>query len=232
MDNKSKSDVILALTHISKQFGKLEILKRVDLQLKKSESIAIVGPSGIGKSTLLHIAGVMERPTKGEVEIGGEKTSSLSEALTSRLRLDKIGFLFQFHYLLPDFDVLENVLIPCRLAQDDMARAEEEARMLLKRLGLVPRLHHKPNQLSGGEQQRTALARALIRKPSLLLCDEPTGNLDLETAKTVLSLLWDEVKQFQLSVLIVTHSPLISAQADHVLYLEGGVLKKKLEVLS
>ncbi len=213
---------ILELQGISKSFGHLEILRDLAFELKEGQSVAILGPSGSGKSTFLHIAGLMEKPTAGEILLRGKKAGALSEDERARERLDTIGFLFQFHYLLPEFNVLENVLVPPRLAGDDLMMAEKSARSLLDRLGLGERLTHKPHQLSGGEQQRVALARALVRKPKLLLCDEPTGNLDLNTAKNVTDLIFSEVQRGGVATILVTHNEALAKQAGTAYHLAQG----------
>ncbi|MCB4755670.1 MAG: ABC transporter ATP-binding protein [Elusimicrobia bacterium] len=213
---------ILELKNISKSFGDLVVLRQVDLTLEKGTSIAIVGPSGAGKSTLLHIAGLMEKPSGGEVWINGHAGHTLPESERARERLNTIGFLFQFHYLLPDFNVLENVLLPPRLAGDELESATQEAKRILDRLGLTPRLHHLPSQLSGGEQQRTALARALIRHPKLLLCDEPTGNLDKQHAAEMMDLLWAEMSQYETAVILVTHNEALAKRTRMSYHLSDG----------
>lgn len=213
---------VLELRSLSKSFGSLEILRGIDFQLKEGESAAILGPSGAGKSTLLHIAGLMERPTAGSVVLGGKAVESLSEDDLARERLDTIGFLFQFHYLLPDFNVLENVLVPARLANDDLSKADREARELLSRLGLSERLTHKPHQLSGGEQQRVGLARALLRKPKLLLCDEPTGNLDQVTADVVSDMIFSEIRRDGMAAIVVTHNDALAKRAGSAYHLTQG----------
>lgn len=218
---------VLELEKVSKSFGPLEILQAVDLTLREGESIAILGPSGAGKSTLLHIAGLMESPTKGSVVLNGKRAEAWSEPETAGQRLNTIGFLFQFHYLLPDLNVWENTLIPCRIAGDNLEKMKDQARFFLTRLGLENRLWHKPHQLSGGEQQRAALARALIRKPKLLLCDEPTGNLDPHTALEVSGLLIQEGRRDKTALIIVTHNENLAAQMDTAYVLRDGTLQKK-----
>jgi lipoprotein-releasing system ATP-binding protein len=213
---------VLELRGIHKKFGDLRILRGVDLTLSAGESTAILGPSGAGKSTLLHIAGLMERPSEGELRVAGRDARRMSERELARERLDTIGFLFQFHHLLPDFNVLENVLMPARLAGDELALAERRAKEILERLGLSERLHHRPHELSGGEQQRTGLARALIRRPKLLLCDEPTGNLDSVTAHEVAELIWTEVKREGVAAIIVTHNERLASQAGSAQHLAEG----------
>jgi lipoprotein-releasing system ATP-binding protein len=213
---------VLELQDISKNFGPLEILRHVNLTLGKGDSLAILGPSGAGKSTLLHIAGLMEQPTSGNVLIEGRLRSGMSERELAHERLHTIGFLFQFHYLLPDFDVLENVVMPARLAGDSLANATADAKHLLDRLGLSARLTHLPNQLSGGEQQRVALARSIIRRPRLLLCDEPTGNLDKHNADDMMNLLWTEMERFGLAAILVTHNEALAKRASMSYHLSDG----------
>lgn len=220
MDNQAPA--IIELSQISKSFGELNVLKRIDLTLKSGDTVAILGPSGAGKSTLLHIAGLMERPTEGRIMLNGRNVTSMGEREKARERLDHIGFVFQFHYLLPEFDVLENVLMPARVAGDNLQECEAAARQILGRLGLKDRLAHKPNELSGGEQQRVALTRALIREPRLLLCDEPTGNLDQKTAEEVIRLIWLEVERNQGAAIIVTHNEALAKQAKRSYHLVQG----------
>lgn len=219
--------LVLELANVSKSFGALQILNDVSLRVAAGKSAAVIGPSGSGKSTLLHIAGLMDRPTQGTVKLNGQETGSLSEPERARHRLDTIGFLFQFHYLLPDFDVMENVLIPARLAGDDLVAARGRAAELLERLGLAERRSHRPYQLSGGEQQRAGLARAILRKPRLLLCDEPTGNLDQKTADDVSSVIWGELEREGVATLIVTHNARLAGRADGVHHLEKGIFVRK-----
>ncbi len=218
---------VLELQSISKSFGKLQILNEIDLKLDSGDSVAIVGTSGAGKSTLLHVAGLMEPPTTGKIFLNGRLTSSMSDTLRSQQRLNTIGFLFQFHYLLPDLNVLENVIIPSRLAGEDVSGAMIEAKMLLDRLGLSNRLTHKPHQLSGGEQQRVGLARALIRRPKLLLCDEPTGNLDEHTAQSVSDLIFSEIHRDGVATIIVTHNEELAKKAGTTYHLSDGNFRKR-----
>ncbi len=215
------------LKNVSKNFGALQVLKDISFHLNKNESMAILGPSGAGKSTLLHIAGLMEKQSGGDVILNGRASQTINEKERSLTRMNQIGFVFQFHYLLPEFDVLENVLIPARLAGDDVSKMILEAKSLLERLGVGERLHHRPNQLSGGEQQRVALARALIRKPLLLLCDEPTGNLDQQTAKDVGKLIFEEVKNEGVAAMIVTHNEALASYATMSYDLVNGILTKR-----
>ena len=216
------AESILELAGVGRRFGDLQILSGINLTLATGRSAAVLGPSGVGKSTLLHIAGLMERPTSGTVLIGGRDTAGFADAQLARERLDTIGFLFQFHYLLPDFDVIENVLMPARIAGDDIVESRRRAEEVLARLGLGERLHHRPSQLSGGEQQRAGLARAMMRKPRLLLCDEPTGNLDQQTADGVADVIWSEIHREGVAALIVTHNDRLAARADSIFHLSKG----------
>jgi len=192
--------------------------------MEAGETVSIVGPSGAGKSTLLHLLGVLEKPTCGQVFINGKDTSQLSEPERSRLRLEKIGFIFQFHHLLPEFTALENVMLPGLILGKELSRCVQGASDLLEQVGLKERLHHKPGELSGGEQQRVALARALINQPALILADEPTGNLDFESARRMQLLLWQLCTDHQATVLIVTHNLEFAHSADRVFKMEGGRL--------
>lgn len=220
------AEPILELSGVGKSFGQLQILSGVNLTLSAGKSAAVLGPSGVGKSTLLHIAGLMERPSAGIVKINGREAGNLGDVDLARERLNTIGFLFQFHYLLPDFDVLENVLMPARIAGDDIPEAERRAEETLTRLGLGERLHHRPYQLSGGEQQRAGLARAMMRKPRLLLCDEPTGNLDQQTADGVADVIWNEIHRQGVAALIVTHNERLASRADAIFHLSKGAFEE------
>jgi lipoprotein-releasing system ATP-binding protein len=213
---------ILELTNVSKSYRDVQVLNNLDFHIEKGRAVAILGPSGAGKSTLLHIAGLMDHPTSGTVSIDGRSANHLSEKELARLRLDTVGFVFQFHYLLADFDVLENVLIPCRFANDDLAVRKKEALELLEKLKLSHRLTHRPQELSGGEQQRAAFARALIRRPALLLCDEPTGNLDPHTADEMMSIVWSEVAARNLTTIIVTHNEAVAKRTNVAYHLRDG----------
>lgn len=218
-------DNIVQLEGVCKKFGTLEILKDIDFKLSPGESVSIFGPSGSGKSTFLHILGLMEKSSAGNVRIANQNVKNLSENALSLLRLNLIGFIFQFHHLLPDFNLLENVLMPCRLAGDLISKSKSRALEICERMGLKDRLTHRPHQLSGGEQQRTALARALIRNPQLLLCDEPTGNLDPETGKIVMDFLFSESKLNNVATVVVTHNPLLASHAQMSYYLDKGQLQ-------
>lgn len=205
--------------------NKLDVLKGIDLAVRNSEFLAIQGPSGAGKSTLLHILGALDNPTSGEVFCEGVKMYALSENERAVLRNKKIGFVFQFYHLLPELDALENVFLPGILKSWRLRkRAGDYAKSLLDNLGLSGRMCHRPNQLSGGEQQRVAIARALINKPEILLCDEPTGNLDSENGKNILNLIKQVNRQNQVTVILVTHDKDIAQNADRVVHLKDGII--------
>lgn len=208
-----------------KQGGQtLEVLRGIELDIAKGEVVALIGPSGAGKSTLLQIAGLLEQPSKGEIYLDGLKCSKLSDAMRTSLRRDYLGFVYQYHNLLPDFDAVENVMMPLLIAGVNPKAAREKAEKLLKRLGLGKRLKHRPAELSGGEQQRVAIARALANTPKLLLADEPTGNLDPKTAESVFAELIAIVKETGLSALVATHNMELAQQMDRVVELKDGVL--------
>jgi lipoprotein-releasing system ATP-binding protein len=203
---------------------RLEVLRNLDLRILAGEAVALMGPSGSGKSTLLHAAGLLERPDAGEIVIAGKNCSTMNDRQRTVMRRDFLGFVYQFHHLLPEFTALENVLIPMRLAKVSQGEASQRARRLLTELGLEDRLEHAPGELSGGEQQRVAIARALANQPVLLLADEPTGNLDQATAEVVLAELLSIVRERGLGVLIATHDRLVADRLDRVVLLEDGQL--------
>jgi lipoprotein-releasing system ATP-binding protein len=204
--------------------GEVHVLSGVDLDVAVGEMVAIVGASGVGKSTLLHVLGTLDRPDAGSLTVAGENVLELGEARQCAFRNRTLGFVFQFHHLLPEFSALENVSMPLLLARRPLADANERARSLLGQVGLAERLSHKPGMLSGGEQQRVALARALASSPRLLLADEPTGDLDRVTGGKLHDLLRELARTLSLSVVIVTHNEELAWRCDRVLRLEGGRL--------
>ena len=222
------NNTTLTLKNINKTFRQgneiLEILKDVNLEIRPKEVVALIGPSGSGKSTLLQIAGLLENPTEGEVYIDGENCTGNSDNVRTALRRDYLGFVYQYHNLLPDFDAAENVIIPQLIAGVKYKEARDKAMWLLQRLGLNEREHHRPAELSGGEQQRVAIARALANTPKLLLADEPTGNLDPNTSDNVFLTLLEVVKETGLSALIATHNIDLANKMDRVVSLKDGKL--------
>ena len=207
---------------IYKRYGKVEVLKGVDVEIGRGEVVAIVGPSGSGKSTLLHILGTLDKADMGEVSMNNVIINSLSGKKLAAFRNKHIGFVFQFHHLLPEFSALENVSIPAWLAGRKKPEVKAEAEKLLTMLGLSQRMDNKPNQLSGGEQQRVAVARALINKPDIIFADEPTGNLDSANAKDLHRLFFDLREQFSQTFLIVTHNEELAQLSDRVLHMKDG----------
>jgi lipoprotein-releasing system ATP-binding protein len=216
MKGDGTPEPILRLEQVERRYGDLVILQSSDLSLKRGETVALLGPSGSGKSSLLHIAGLLEKPSAGEVFIDGVATSKLSDSARTRIRRDTLGFVYQFHHLLPEFSALGNVALPQLIAGRKKAEAETNAKRLLTALGLGERLLHQPGQLSGGEQQRTAIARALANRPKILLADEPTGNLDPNTAGKVFDELLGLVKSEGLSAVVATHDQKLAARMDRV----------------
>lgn len=202
----------------------LTIFEGLALTIHQGESMAITGASGVGKSTLLHILGGLDRPTSGTVEIGGTSIWQLSIKELARFRNQNIGFVFQFHHLLPEFSALENVQMPMLIQGESHSKSENRAKDLLQRVGLSARLHHRPSELSGGESQRVALARALANHPPLLLADEPTGNLDERTGESIHALLAELHQEHGLTSIIITHNEALAASCDRTLRLEHGTL--------
>ena len=203
----------------------LVVLSGVDLQVQPAERVAIIGTSGSGKTTLLQIMGGLDEPDEGEVFINGEAMHGSDETAKGDLRNRYVGFIYQFHHLLPEFTAEENVAMPLMIRREPKAAAIEKARELLGRVGLGERLHHKPGELSGGERQRAAVARALITRPQLVLADEPTGNLDAGNGEHVLKLMLELNQELKTSLVIVTHDHSIAARMDRILVLEDGILK-------
>lgn len=213
---------MLKAQNLHKSYGKLEILKGVDLHVKQGEVVSIVGASGAGKSTLLHIVGTLDNADQGSLIIDNIDVSKLNATKISEFRNRKIGFIFQFHHLLPEFTALENVCIPAFIAKQPRKEAEKYANELLELLGLSHRLQHKPTELSGGEQQRVAVARALINKPAILLADEPSGNLDSANAKELHQLFFDLRDRFNQTIVVVTHNEELAGMADRELLMKDG----------
>lgn len=213
--------------NIHKYYGDVEVLKGVDLTIKKGEIIAIVGPSGAGKTTLLQILGTLDKPSPKEefnLEINGISVDRLTEKNIASFRNEQIGYIFQFHQLLPEFTALENVCIPAFIGKRNQNKTEKKATDLLKFLGLENRIHHKPSELSGGEQQRVAVARALINNPSVILADEPSGNLDSSSAESLHKLFFDLRDQFNQTFIIVTHNKELANMADRTLTMKDGII--------
>jgi lipoprotein-releasing system ATP-binding protein len=213
---------MLTATGIQKYYGDLWVLKGVDVQIKKGEIVSIAGPSGSGKSTLLHILGTLDNPDEGEIFLQNKKISDLRGKQLASFRNKHIGFVFQFHHLLPEFSALENVCIPGWLAGRRKKEVEEKAKELLNNLGVGNRLENKPNALSGGEQQRVAVARALINSPDIIFADEPTGNLDSANARELHQLFFHLRSTFQQTFLIVTHNEELAQMSDRILHMKDG----------
>jgi len=228
MSGDSQGDMALRAVGIHKSYGipggRLPILKGVDLEVPRGTLLAIVGASGSGKSTLLNVLGTLDHPDAGELEVAGRRVAGLDEAARGRLRMRHIGFVFQFHHLLPEFTAEENVMMPLLLAGTDFAPARARARALLEAVGVAERASHVPSELSGGEAQRVAVARAIAPEPSLLLADEPSGNLDAAAADRLHSLLSSLARERHQTVVIVTHNDTLASSADRVLRLEDGRL--------
>jgi lipoprotein-releasing system ATP-binding protein len=213
---------MLIATNITKKYGTLEVLKGVSCSLEKGEIVSIIGSSGAGKSTLLHIIGTLDQADGGEVIINGNSIKGLSGKKLSTLRNQNLGFIFQFHHLLPEFSALENVCIPAWLAGTNKKDTQQHAETLLKKVGLADRIHHKPSELSGGEQQRVAIARALINKPALVLADEPTGNLDSKNSEEVFALIKRLRDEYGHAFLIVTHNTELAVSSDRIIKMADG----------
>ena len=215
---------MLIATGIKKSYGKISTLKGVDIEVTKGEIITIVGPSGAGKSTLLHIIGTLDKPDAGHVLINGISVYDLSSKKLSAFRNEHIGFIFQFHHLLPEFTALENICIPAFIAKKSKKEALHKATQLLEQLGLSHRLHHMPNELSGGEQQRVAIARALVNNPSIVLADEPSGNLDSDNAQSLHHLFVELKTQLNQTFVIVTHNEELANMADRKIVMKDGLI--------
>jgi lipoprotein-releasing system ATP-binding protein len=229
MDSRAGTeDALIRVSGLAKWFttrgGRLEILTGVDLTMAAGETLAVVGASGIGKSTLLHILGTLERPDAGQVFFEGSDIFAHSDDRLAQVRNRRIGFVFQFHHLLPEFSALENAAMPVMISGGDRKAAVEEAERILLRVGLADRLHHRVGELSGGEQQRVALARALVLNPPLLLADEPTGNLDRKISLQVHELIMELNAEFKMTVVVVTHNPDLAGMLDRQMTIVEGKL--------
>lgn len=222
-------DIILQCNGVTKQFNdaklNIEVLKGINFTVKKGEKIAILGTSGSGKSTLLHILGGLDLPSSGSVSLMGKKLTDLSDAARGLLRNESLGFIYQFHHLLPEFSALENVAMPLLIRGVNVSEAEKKAKKMLQNVGLGKRLAHKPAQLSGGERQRAAIARALVSRPHAVLADEPTGNLDYATANKVFNLIQELNEQLQTAFVVVTHDINLAKRMDTVYLMMDGHLK-------
>ena len=220
--------MILKAENICKSYptsaGPLEVLRDVSLSLKEGELISISGPSGCGKSTLLNILGTLDQPDKGTLEITGKNVALLDDESVSRLRSEFIGFVFQFHHLLPEFTIAENLMIPQRLLGRSEKTATDRVTELLSKVNLLPRYNHRPNAISGGERQRVAVLRALVNEPDIVLADEPTGNLDVETARQLMEMIQNLAKDFNQAFLIVTHNPDVAALCERNLTINEGTV--------
>ena len=222
------SEAALAIEAVDRSFfqGKrrLDVLRGAALSIAPGEIVALIGPSGVGKSTLLHIAGLLERPDGGEIRINGRPCARASDSDRTKVRREALGFVYQFHHLLPEFSAVENVMLPQMIAGHGKAEARKRATALLESVGLGERLPHRPSALSGGEQQRVAVARALANAPKVLLADEPTGNLDPHTADNVMDELLTLVRQSRVAALVATHNPEVAARMDRTVTLREGMI--------
>jgi len=214
----------LAKSYVGGDGGTITVLDGVDLRVERGEMVAIVGASGAGKSTLLHLLGALDRPTRGSVQIAGQSVGGLDDEDLSLLRNHKVGFVFQFHHLLREFSALENVMMPMRISGTEEGTARTRADQLVRRVGLGQRMSHRPSELSGGEQQRTAVARALAMDPVVLLADEPSGNLDHANSERLHDLLVELSRDLEIAMVVVTHNQSLASRADRVLLLEDGKL--------
>lgn len=219
---------MIKVTDLHKSFSmgshELPVIKGINLEIQRGELIAIVGASGAGKSTLLHIIGTLDRPTSGTVTFDGQDLFQLSDTQQAEFRNRRVGFVFQFHHLLPEFTALENACMPALVQRRDQPTVEADAQALLAEVGLSKRVHHKPGELSGGEQQRVAMARALMQKPDVILADEPTGNLDTHTGDSLFALMRELNRSRRTTFIIVTHNDKLSAQCDRIVHMQDGMI--------
>lgn len=221
---RKKGGKMIEVKDIWKSFGELEVLKGVNLKVEKGEIVAIVGKSGAGKTTLLQLIGTLDRPTKGKVLIDGQDVFALNDKQLAAFRNKHIGFIFQFHQLLPEFTALENVCIPAMIAREKESDYKPRAERLLRELSLSDRMHHKPNELSGGEKQRVAAARALMMSPTIILADEPTGSLDEKNKRELSDLLLHLREEYGQTILLVTHDKELAGIADRIIEIKDGVI--------
>jgi lipoprotein-releasing system ATP-binding protein len=226
MNQDMKRSTIISATGVHKSYGTLPVLKGIDMEVAEQEVVAIVGASGAGKSTLLHILGTLDSPDQGEVMIGGKNVFALSASSLASFRNQSVGFVFQFHNLLPEFSAIENVMIPALIARQDEAVARKRSLELLALLSMDHRKDHKPSEMSGGEQQRIAVARALVNSPSLVLADEPSGNLDSKNAAELHNLFFSLREQLKQTFIIVTHNMEFARMADRIIEVKDGVIVK------
>jgi lipoprotein-releasing system ATP-binding protein len=217
---------MIELNNITKSFGTLQVLRGINLQICKGEVVAIVGPSGAGKTTLLQIMGTLDKPDTGQVLIKGQDVFRLSGSKLSKFRNEHIGFVFQFHQLLPEFTALENIMIPAMIGGAGKGEARKRALELLEFMKLTDRADHKPNELSGGEKQRVAVARALVNKPDVIFADEPSGSLDSQNKQELHQLFFDLRKEFNQTFVIVTHDESLAQMSDRVIHIADGVITK------